>query len=344
MSYSISPNRAKAIQEVLAALNDAQNIVLTTHVNADGDGTGCQVAMVAWLRQQGKKAWIINPTPFPRSLAFLLPDPEWSVDPGTKQAKELAAQADLAMVLDTGEVPRIGRVQALIKDLPTVVVDHHPVGPEPIGGVSFRDSEASATGELLFDLFTESGVDWPTEASLGLYVAILTDTGSFRFSNATPRAHRVVAELLRRGVDPEETYRVVYGGLPLRKLQLLQASLATLELDDSGRVAWMTVPSDVFEALSATSDDIEGLVDYPREIKGVEVGLLFRETAKGATKISFRANGDVDVNALAGGFGGGGHVKAAGALVEGPLEGVREDVLNATIKAVAQATGVGEGT
>jgi phosphoesterase RecJ-like protein len=342
MSYSISPNRTKGIQDVLASVADAQKILLTTHVNADGDGTGCQVAMASWLRSQGKEAWIINPTPFPQSFAFLLPDPEWSVDPGTKRAKELAAEADLAMVLDTGEVPRIGRVMALIKDLPTVVVDHHPVGPEPIGGVSYRDSDAAATGELLFDLFTEAGREWSLEASLGLYVAILTDTGSFRFSNASPRAHRVVAELLERGVNPEETYRTVYGDLPLRKLQLLRASLEQLEVDPEGLVAWMTVPADVFKNLSAIGDDLEGLVDYPRDIRGVQVGLLFRQTPKGATKISFRSNGEVDVNALAGQFGGGGHVRAAGALVEGPLASVREDVLAATRKAVVNTTGGGE--
>jgi phosphoesterase RecJ-like protein len=342
MSYSISPNRREAIQDVLAAVADAQKILLTTHVNGDGDGIGCQAAMASWLRSQGKKAWIINPTPFPQSLAFLLPDSEWCVDPGTKQASELAAEADLAMVLDTGEVPRIGRVMALIEKLPKVVVDHHPVGPDPIGGVSYRDSDASATGELIFDLFTESGTEWSLEASLGLYVAILTDTGSFRFSNASPRAHRVVAELLQRGVSPEETYRVLYGGVPLKKLQLLQASLQQLEVDPKGGIAWMTIPSDVFEELSAKSDDIEGLVDYPRDIRGVQVGLLFRETAKGATKISFRSNGDVDVNALAGQFGGGGHVKAAGALVEGPLVRVRDEVLNATRKAVANTAGGGE--
>lgn len=342
MSYSISANRQHAIQEVLEAVSEAQCVILTTHVNADGDGTGCQVAMASWLRAQGKEGWIINPTPFPESFDFLLPDPAWSVDPGSKRAKELIDRADLAMVLDTGELSRIGRVMPLIQELPTVVVDHHPPGADPLPGISYRDSEASATGELLFDLFFEAGLGWPPGVALGLYVAILTDTGSFRFSNASPRAHRVVAELLEKGVDPEECYRLIYGAFPLRKLQLLRVSLGELEVDPEGDIAWMTVPTEAYESLSATSDDIEGLVDYPREIQGVQVGLLFRETAKGGTKISFRSNGVVDVNVLARQFGGGGHVKAAGAMVEGPLGTVRAEVLEATRKAVRDNAGGGE--
>jgi phosphoesterase RecJ-like protein len=168
----------------------------------------------------------------------------------------------------------------------------------------------------------------------GLYVAILADTGSFRFSNTSPEAHQIAADLIRRGADPEELYRQVYGNLPLRKLKLIQSALAELEVDSDGGVAWMTVPTRAFDELGATADDIEGLVDYPRDINGVEVGLLFRETAKGATKVSFRSNGDVDVNALARAFGGGGHVKASGALVDGPLPEVRKKVLDAVRAAV----------
>jgi phosphoesterase RecJ-like protein len=222
----------------------------------------------------------------------------------------------------------------LIEDVQKVVVDHHPPGPNPIPGVSFRDPEACATGELIFDLMTETGGPWPPEAVLGLYVAVLTDTGSFRFSNTSASAHRLVAELLERGVDPEKTYALVYGNAPLRKMLLLHASLAELMVDPAGDLAWMTVPTRAYQELGATPDDIEGLVDYPRGIQGVEVGVLFRETVRGATKVSFRSNGSVDVNALARRFGGGGHVKASGAVVERRLEEVREEVLDSVRAAI----------
>ena len=344
MTHSILPRRRGPIQEALEALSRAGSIVLTTHINADGDGTGSEAAVAEWLRAQGKKVWIINPTPFPESFRFLLQDEGCCLDPRSARATQVAATADLAVVLDTGEVPRVGRVMDLIRDLPTVVVDHHPPGPQPIAGISFRDPSASATGELIFDLITVSGVELSQAIAVGLYVAILTDTGSFRFSNSTPRAHRVVAELLQSGVDPEETHRRVYGNHPLRRFQLLRASLEELEVDPDGKLAWMTVPTEAFNALSATTDDLDGLVDFPREIEGVEVGILFRETAKGGTKISFRSNGQVDVNELARRFGGGGHVKAAGAMVERPLSEVRPEVLEETRHAIRFDNGKGEGS
>ena len=167
-----------------------------------------------------------------------------------------------------------------------------------------------------------------------MYVAILTDTGSFRFSNSSPGAHRVAADLIGRGVDPEELYNRVYGGGPLRKYKLLERALATLDADAG--VAWMTVPADAVKELAPTPDDMEGLVDVPRGVDGTEVGLLFRLTATGEVKISFRANGSVDVNSLARRFGGGGHIKASGAMVAGPMERAVEEVVTAAREAVAK--------
>ncbi len=320
--------------EVLAALNGAECILLTTHINADGDGAGSEVALAGWLRAQGKEGWIINPTPYPDSLGFLLPETGWALTSGSSDAREVAKRADLAVVLDAGEAPRIGSVMGLVHELPKVVIDHHPPGPDPIPGLSLRAPEACATGELVFDVLLRAGGPWPPEVVRGLYVALLADTGSFRFSNTLPGTHRIAAFLIEHGVDPEELYRLVYGNVSLRKLRLLQASLGELELDPEGDLAWMTVPPSSFEDLGAIADDVEGLVDYPRDIKGVEVGLLFRETARGATKVSFRSNGDTDVNALARRFGGGGHVRASGALVERPLAEVRPEVLEAARNAV----------
>lgn len=334
MSYRTPESRQGPVEKVLETLEGAHCILLTTHINADGDGAGSQVALAGWLRARGKEAWIVNPTPYPGSLGFLLPEKGWVVDSGSSEARELAKRAELAVILDTGELPRIGSVMGLVRDLPKVVIDHHPPGPAPISGVSFRAPEACATGELVFDVLMKAGGPWPLEVARGLYVALMADTGSFRFSNTSSDTHRIVAFLMDRGADPEELNRLVYGNVPLRKLRLLQAALAELEVDAQGDLAWMTVPTGPFEELGANADDIEGLVDYPRGIEGVEVGLLFRETARGATKVSFRSNGDTDVNALAREFGGGGHVRASGALVERPLAEVRPKVLEAVRRAV----------
>lgn len=332
MAYKTPSHRVGAARKAADALRAARSVVLTTHLNADGDGTGSEVALASWLRSNGAEAWIINPTPYPDMFRFLMEE-DRVVAAGSKRARMICDSADLAVVVDTGEVSRIGRVKPLIDSLPCLVIDHHPLGDRPIGGISFRDPEASATGELVYDVILAGGGPFTDEALRAMYVAILTDTGGFRFSNSTAGAHEVVAQLIRKGLDPEEVYNQVYGASPLRRYQLLRASLGTL--DEEAGVAWMTVPPDVFAELRARPEDMEGLVDYPRGVKGAEVALLFRGVADGVTKVSFRSNGSVDVNRLARQFGGGGHVKAAGATIERPLEEARPSVIDAAQEAVA---------
>ena len=340
--YRTPVHRTSAVREALDALRGSRRAVLTTHLNADGDGAGSQVALAAWMRALGGRAWIINPTPFPEMLRFLLPEEGWVLEPSSAEAREVCAQADLAVVLDTGEVPRIGRMKPMIEGVPAVVVDHHQPGERPIRGISLRDASACATGELIYDVILAAAGPWPPATLQGLYVAILTDTGSFRFSNSTPNAHRIAADVIADGVDPEELHRRIYGAATLKRLRLLALALATLEVDPDARVAWMTVPAEV-DGIDPTPEDVEGIVDYPRSVEGVEVGLLFRKTASGGTKISFRANGPVDVNALAREFGGGGHIKASGALVERPPAEVIPRVVEATRRAV-RAAGSRPGT
>lgn len=329
MTYQIPPGRDEAVRRVLDRLRGGRSVVLTTHVNADGDGVGCQIALQDWLRRQGTRAWIVNPTPFPELYDFLVPDSGAVVDAAATEAREVVRKSDLAVVLDTGEISRIGRVRPLIRDMDTIVVDHHPAGSDSISGISLRDPSACATGELLYDVITAAGGPWTDPIVRGIYIAILTDTGSFRFSNSTPAAHRIAADLVARGAEPEELHRRVYGGRSLRSLKLLRRALDTLEVDDDHLVAWMTIPPGAYEELGAVPQDLDGFIDYPRAIEDVELGLLFRQTAGGDTKISFRSNGDVDVNALARRFGGGGHVKAAGARVTRPMQEVMPEVIEA---------------
>jgi phosphoesterase RecJ-like protein len=336
LSYRTPEERITSVREVRNALLASRRAVLTTHLNADGDGAGCEAAVVSWLRANGTEAWIVNPTPFPDTFRFLIEDESWVVAAGSRMARDLCDQADLAVVLDTGEVPRIGRVRSLIRELPTVVVDHHPPGEHPIGGISLRDQNACATGELVFDILLAAGGPWSDASVQGMYVAILTDTGSFRFANSTPAAHRVTAELLAHGVDPEDMQRRVYGAAPVRKYRLLERALATLDVDEARGISWMTIPPGAIEELGVTPDELEGMVDIPRGVEGTRVGLLFRVTTTGEVKVSFRSNGPVNVNELARRFGGGGHVRASGAMVPGPLDRAVEVVVQATRDAVAR--------
>ncbi len=335
LSYRTPDARVSSVREVRNALLASRRAVLTTHLNADGDGAGSEAALTAWLRANGTEAHIVNPTPFPDPFRFLVED-SWVADASSARAKEVCERADLAVVVDTGEVQRIGRVRSLIRDLMTVVIDHHPPGDQPIGGFSLRDSDACAAGELVYDVLLSAGGPWPRLALEGMYVAILTDTGSFRFTNATPGSHRVVADLIARGVDPEQMYAQVYGKAPVRKYRLLRRALDSLELDEEWGIAWMVIPQDAYLELGATQDDLEGMVDIPRGVEGAKVGLLFRLTTTGEVKVSFRSNGPVDVNELARRFGGGGHVRASGAVVPGPMPAAVAKVVQATRDAMSR--------
>ncbi|HUF14187.1 MAG TPA: DHH family phosphoesterase [Longimicrobiales bacterium] len=334
--------RAAALQGVLDRLRRARRVVLTTHVNADGDGTGSEVAVACWLSAIGVDAAIVNPTPYPASFRFLLEAKGAQevrlADLGTPEAEAALAAAEVILVLDTGEPVRIGKLARALSGRDVIVVDHHPPGPDPLRtAAEIRDPVACATGELVYDLLTldASYRSWPPAVSQALYTAIATDTGSFRFSNTTPRTHEIVGDLIRRGVDPEAMYGRLYA-VPLRRTLLLRESLATLELDAEHGVAWITIPDDAMERLGVMPEDLDGIIEHARTLEGTEVALLFRQTG-GSTKVSFRSNGSTDVNAIARAFGGGGHVKAAGALIGGPLEKNRSRVLEAVRSAVRRS-------
>lgn len=325
---------------VAERLLGASSVVLATHVSADGDGAGSQIAVAAFLRGRGIHAWIVNPTPFPDAFRFLLPDPAWVLPAKGDDAARRCREADLAVVLDTDQKSRIERVVPLIRRLPKIVVDHHPPGADPVSGLVYRDETAPATGALVLKVLEQAGAPWATEGApspggppwtkeiaSALYVALLTDTGGFRFANVTPECFRAAGRLVELGADPAALHRAVYGQFRRRRYELLRESLATLRVHESGRIAWMTVPAGPYRSLAATADDLEGFVDVPRSIEGVEVALLFRTTSKGDTKVSLRSTGDVVVNGVAAALGGGGHPRAAGAVVKGPPEAVAGDVV-----------------
>ncbi len=334
----IPPHRTAALDRVIAELEAADHVVLATHVNADGDGTGSQVALAAWLHARDKRVHIVNPTPFPDAFRFLVADEELIVDLSDERAEAVLATCDTLCVLDTGEWQRIGRVGRALSDRRLVIIDHHLPGADPIPGADLRDPAACATGELVYDLVARSGeAGWPRAATVGIYVAILTDTGSFRFSNATPRAHAIAADMIERGVDPEEMYRRVYATVPLRRIALLRHALERLEVDPELPITWITIERGVMESLGCNTEDLEGVVEHARSIEGTEVALLFRGTSDGATKVSLRSSGAIDVNAIARRFGGGGHAKASGAVVGRPLEEGRALVLEAVREALREA-------
>jgi phosphoesterase RecJ-like protein len=329
MPFSLSPEKAALAHSFAAALRPGLRVCITTHVNPDGDGLGSEVGLVHLLRAQGVDAVITNPSPTPPRFSFLFADLP-GVDRTGEAVKELR-RADLIIVLDISDLTRLGMLIETVRErgVPVACVDHHVSAGVLPPGPRYLDAEAAATGELIFEL--AAGNNWPVThaAARALYVAILTDTGGFRFSNTRPRTLRIAADLLETGVDPERIYLEVYARAPEGRPRLFAEALQTLVVEHEYGLAWVTVPPGAIERLGVSSDDLDGVVEFPRSIEGVRMALLFREIAQGRVKVSLRSVGDVDVAAFAKNYGGGGHTKAAGLSLTGSLAEVQATVLKA---------------
>lgn len=322
----IPAERARAAADVAALLTPGRQVALTTHVNADGDGVGSEVALWHLLTARGLRAAIANPTPIPDRFQFLLPR---GADHSDRASREIES-ADVVIVLDISDVGRLGDLaRAITRAQAVACIDHHVSQGSLPGGPRLVAPEAAATAELVFDFASAVGWPLPPPAARALYVGILTDTGGFRFANTTPRALRVAGALLERGVDPESIYESVYASAPEGRVRLLVEVLDTLVVERAHGLAWVTVPPDALQRHHATADDLDGIVEYPRSIAGVRLALMFRQLANGKVKVSFRSLGDVDVAELAHQFGGGGHRKAAGASLDGTLADAQARVLAA---------------
>lgn len=318
-----------AAREVAALIVPGCRICLTTHVNPDGDGLGSEVAMVHLLRALGAQVSITNPTPTPPRFAFLFAGIA-EADRSQQAVKELR-RADLIIVLDIADLSRLGSLGDTVRErgVPVVCIDHH-ISPGTLpSGPRLVDTTAAATGELIFLLAQE--LDWriTPAAAHALYVALVTDTGGFRFSNTRPRTLRVAADLLETGVNPEQVYLDVYAGAPAGRPRLLAEVLQTLVVEDDVGLAWVTVPPGALERHGVDPDDLDGVVEHARSIRGVRLALLFREMSGHRVKVSLRSVGDVNVATLARQFGGGGHAKASGIAIHGTLAEVQTTILAA---------------
>jgi phosphoesterase RecJ-like protein len=320
--------RRADIERLASELARGQTVALSTHINSDGDGCGSEVALARLLDQMGIGSYVVNPTPWPERLAFLLGD---DVRDRSSEGAEALATIDRMIVLDISDVGRLGTLAPAVRGLavPPMVIDHHPPGEEPPGTIHLTDTAACATGELVYDFAVTLGLAITPEIATALYVAILTDTGGFRYSNTSPRCHAVAARLLAAGVDPDAMYRRIYASVPLGRLRLLRDALETLEVDEAKGLAWISVAAGALEKYAVSGEDLEGIAEYPRSVCGVKLAVLFRDLGHGKVKISFRSVLGADANALAKRFGGGGHARASGALVPGTLDEVRGKVLAA---------------
>ncbi|MDP9202036.1 MAG: bifunctional oligoribonuclease/PAP phosphatase NrnA [Gemmatimonadota bacterium] len=325
---SVPQQRRESIERLAQELRAGRSVALSTHINADGDGCGSETALSRLLGQLGIRSKIVNPTPWPEMYKFLLGDDVRDAsDTGAKGLND----ADVLVVLDISDVKRLGVLAEAVRRLkiPKLVIDHHLPSDEPPSTMMLADTTACATGELIYDFATCLGLEVTPDIARALYIALLTDTGGFRFSNTTARCLSIAGQLIASGVEPEEMYGRLYASMPVGRLHLLRDALATLEVDAEYGISWISVAAGAAEEYGLKSEDLEGIAEHPRSIGGTRLAIFFRDLGHEKVKVSFRSTGDVDVNKFAKQFGGGGHQRAAGALIEGNLDSVRHTVVAA---------------
>jgi phosphoesterase RecJ-like protein len=319
-----TPDRA-AFHEFVAR---HRRFLLTTHINPDGDGLGSEAAMAMWLAAQGKETRILNDSVMPPAFTFLARHASFEVyEP--EVAERRFTESEAVMVLDTSNRQRIGRLAAALDRhaIPIAVVDHHVSHARGFGQVNVIESEASATGEIIYDLIREGGGAITPAIAEALYVALMTDTGSFRYSNTDTHAHRMAAELLTHGLDPQRLHSQVHSHASAGRLRFFGEVLSALELLAGGRLVALEAAPEQFKRHGLAGADTDGLVDLPRTIAGVEVVALFSEVEPGKVKVSLRSTGRVSIDQVCSRLGGGGHIHAAGVLLRGSRVDARARIL-----------------
>ncbi len=318
----------KGLEQVTEAVRKHRQFVVSTHINPEGDALGSALALALLLRQQGKEAQVITRDPVPPSLDFL---PYQGIQ---TTVPELTGSYEVFVTVDCGDLERTalgknGKVPASL----VINIDHHLTN-RGFGQINWIDPDAAATGEMIYRLARRWKADLTPEIALCLYTALVTETGSFRYSNTSAELFRIAAELADRGVEPWVVAHRVYERNSRGRLALLGEILRGLEVAPDGRVAWVVLTQEMFRRTGTGPDDTEELVNYPRSVDGVEVAVLFRENPDGNYKISLRSKDRADVAQVAGQFGGGGHRKAAGCTIEGPLDRAKARVLRAVAEAL----------
>lgn len=319
-------------------LLSGEHIVLTTHVNSDGDGLGSEVALAEVLTSLGKKVSIINPTEVPNNYTFLQEIAEINVfDEQGEYLIEKISLADMVVLLDANLSERMGSIWSHVSfarelgRLEVLCIDHH-LDPEDFADLMICETYASSTGELVYDLVSALGSRVGKElitpgVARGLYVAVMTDTGSFRFPKTTPYVYTLAGDLVSKGADPDEIYDEVYNSLKPQALRLLGAALTEIRLIDGDTISWLFISQEMLNETGSKLFDTDLIIKYLLSVRSVRVAVLMVEMQDGRTKVSFRSRGDVYVNRIAQKYGGGGHKNAAGCLLHYAPEKATQMVL-----------------
>jgi bifunctional oligoribonuclease and PAP phosphatase NrnA len=308
-------NSSPHIQQIAEAIRSRQRFVLSSHSRPDGDSIGSQLAMAYALRTLGKEVTVVNADAAPPPLMAFPGVPAITI------AKRVEGSFDAAIVMECGDLARTG-VSGLDRFF-LINIDHHP-GNTGYGQINWFDARAAACGEMVFDLVKALGVPLTLEIATHIYLAILTDTGSFHYSSISSRTFEMCREAIEAGVDPVLVARNVYDSNNMGRLKLFGAVLSAMQIDPSGRIAIVYLDHEMARAAGGTYEDTEGLINLPLTVKEIHAVVFFKQLEGEQYRVSMRSKGDIDIGAVAKEFGGGGHKNAAGCTVNGGIDALQK--------------------
>lgn len=313
------------LEEFCSGLKKADNFLLASHVNPEGDAIGSIVAMESLLRRMGKKTTIVCEDPFPNRLSCLPHQDRWQI---LAKVKDRKPRFDALVIADCPTLERIGKVKELLRPETDIFnIDHH-ISNDYFGRYNYVKPEAAACGEVVYEIMQKFKMPVTKEEATALYVSLSTDTGSFKHSNTSVRSHQIAAELIQIGIDIERINEELYATYSLNKISLYSRLLSKVETAFGGKVAWVAMTRKDLEASGGTYEDTEGFIDFLKYIKEVKIAFFPSEMKDpNEVKVSFRSKEKYDVNQIATAFGGGGHKKASGCTIHQNLSSAVQAIL-----------------
>jgi len=310
----------ETVKEIAERLLNSSGVIVSSHIEPDGDSIGCMVAMWRALRAKGINSYLIWEGEIPNRLKFVIENCEIT--------KEEPRDYDTAIVLDSGDLNRLQPAfRNMLKNCRVVInIDHHKSN-SMFGDINLVDVESSSAAEMALDLIEELGVELSFDIALPLYVGLITDTGNFSYANTNRKSHLTAIRLISVGVDPYIIHKVLNENKDIKFILLLGDALKSIKLKMGGKIAVIRITSKMLDDNKFDPREVNGFIEYARAVKGIDVAVLLREEDN-KVKVSMRSKGKVDVNKIAMALGGGGHEKAAGCEVEGDIDSVERTILN----------------
>ncbi|UMZ73412.1 DHH family phosphoesterase [Natranaerofaba carboxydovora] len=313
--------------DVISKLNELEKFVITCHVSADGDAIGSANGLGLLLEKLGKEVLIIYPEEIPEKYKFL-PKPENIEIFEESQNKTKKTQA--LITLDSSDRDRVEFVAGQVDYDVLINIDHHPTNTM-FGQLNLVEPDKAATCQVIFDLLESSkdklDIDLDKDIATSLYAGILTDTGCFKFENADQKAFEAATRLISYGVETHVVAREIYESMSVKTFYFIRDLLNTLKISEDNKISWLSCSKDLLDKYEAGSDELEGVINFPKSLKPVEFAVLFKETEEGYTKVGMRSN-RYDVGKIASEYQGGGHKRAAGCLLKLSLGEARDEIID----------------